>query len=107
MVADTHPPMPPPDLARIIVSDDIYIEYDREDTWFVIADKDNLGYDEMGAVVLGSDEIDGLIKALQELKEVAKVYVCPFDCPDCKGKGYAFCARCPKCVRDWGLSWQP
>lgn len=66
----TH--FPDPDLVTILVSGDIYIQYDRHDTWFAIGDKDNLGYDEMGAVVMGYGELDGLIEKLQELREAIK-----------------------------------
>lgn len=63
----TH--FPNPDLITIPVSDDIYIQYDRHDTWFAIGDRDNLGYDEMGAVVMGFDELGVLIDALMGFRD--------------------------------------
>lgn len=55
---------------RIPVTNEVLIEFDKNDTWFVIEDADNLNYDMPGAVVLGLDEIDPLIEALAQLRSL-------------------------------------
>lgn len=59
---------PNPDLREIKVSGDLYLQYDERDTWFAIADRDELSYDQGGSVLLGYDDLDDLLKALRQLR---------------------------------------
>lgn len=56
---------------RIIVKDNIVIDADIEDGWIAIVDTDNFHYDDLGAVILGVDQIPALIDSLTRLQEDA------------------------------------
>lgn len=60
------------DVHTIQVTPDVSLQYSLGDGWFSLVDADNLGYDEMGAVLLGLADIDALIVALGELREMVK-----------------------------------
>lgn len=64
------------DRGRIPVTGEVHIEFDKNDTWFVIEDVDNLNYDMPGAVMLGLDDVDPLIDALVQLR-LLKYYAGP------------------------------
>jgi hypothetical protein len=66
----TH--FPNPELVTIPVSEEIYLQYDEHDTWFAVADRDELSYDRGGSVLLGYDDLDGLLKALRQLRAKIK-----------------------------------
>lgn len=51
------------------VTPDVFLRFDLTDGWFGLIDKDNLGYDEMGAVLMRLADIDALIVALGKLRE--------------------------------------
>ncbi len=56
------------DRVKIPVTNEIYIELDKSDTWFSINDTE--GDDCMGGVMLSVDMIDPLIKALGQVLEL-------------------------------------
>lgn len=55
---------------KIPVTSEVRIEFDRNDTWFLIEDADNLNYDMPGAIILGLDDLDPLIDALVQLRSL-------------------------------------
>jgi hypothetical protein len=61
-----------PDLEEIPVSEEIYIQYDKADTWAAIIDRDESHYDRGGAVLLGYDNLQNLEKALRQLRGKVK-----------------------------------
>lgn len=56
-------------MRTVDVSENLYIQYDPDDTWVAINDKNNDWYDELGVVYLQADEIDQLIEHLVSTKE--------------------------------------
>lgn len=56
------------DVRTIQVTPDVSLQYSLGDGWFSLAD--NLGYDEMGAVLMGLGDIDALIVGLGELRKL-------------------------------------
>jgi hypothetical protein len=56
------------DIKEIEIAKDVFIQYDPEDTWFGIVDKDNSWYDDLGAIVLSKEDLQILIDELQKLK---------------------------------------
>lgn len=61
-----------PEIRTIQVSPDVSLKFDIADGWFSLVDADNLGYDELGAVLMGLGDIDALIVALGKLREMVK-----------------------------------
>lgn len=59
---------PPPKFELIPINETKSIRCELEDGWFVVEDTDNSGYDDMGAVAFGLDELAALINALEELR---------------------------------------
>lgn len=59
--------------ARLPITADLSLYWDKGDSWFAIEDADWYGYDRAGAVLMGFDELDGLIEKLQELRELRKM----------------------------------
>lgn len=49
---------------EIKVTEDITIEHDLQDGWFVITDSDGIAYDAPGAVAMDVTDLPELIKAL-------------------------------------------
>lgn len=61
-----------PTIHAISVTDTVALAYDPADTWFAVGDSDNWHYDDLGVVIMSMDELDALIVALGELRELRK-----------------------------------
>ncbi|MCL4295664.1 MAG: hypothetical protein KJ077_08050 [Anaerolineae bacterium] len=61
------------DVHTIQVTPDVSLKYNLADGWFSLVDADNLGYDELGAVLMVVEDIDPLIVALGELRKEVRV----------------------------------
>lgn len=76
---DTYPkppffdgPLHPPNIQSIAVTKDISIRFDISDHWFGLQDAEAGTYDELGAVLMGLNDLDALIVALGQLREKVK-----------------------------------
>lgn len=67
--AETKAPLT---IHSIPITDTVSLAYDPGDNWFAVADSDNFGYDALGVVIMGMDELDALIVALGRLRELRK-----------------------------------
>lgn len=64
------------EIHKIQVTKEVEVQYDIADGWFGIVDADWTGYDQMGAVTMGTDDLDALIVGLGMLRErviIAKI----------------------------------
>jgi len=57
------------DLDRLDITKDLYLRWDKEDTWFALEDADWFSYDRGGAVIMNFSDIDALIVALGQLRD--------------------------------------